>query len=107
MRELLETKLGFGRCVSQPRRQLKNGHTTEVPGERVTFRVSAEGLRNFGQHKIEHVPGSGTSSRLIHEVCVILAVGAVPNTMVDVVICRYLDTEHLSKSLDSEVGHRE
>ena len=27
--------------------------------------------------------------------------------MVDVVICRSLDTEHLSKSLDSEVGHRE
>ena len=28
-------------------------------------------------------------------------------TMLDVVICRCLDTEHLSKSLDSEVVHRE
>ena len=62
MRELLETKLGFGRCVSQPRRQLKNGDTTEVPSERVTFRVSAEGLRNFGQHEKEHVPGSEHSA---------------------------------------------
>ena len=27
--------------------------------------------------------------------------------MVDVVICASLDTEHLSKNLDSEVGHRD
>ena len=59
------------------------------------FPWNAEGLGKVGQRKIE-----------LHEVCVNLSVGAVQNTMVDVVISRYLDTELLSKSLDSEVGHR-
>ena len=33
--------------------------------------------------------------------------GAVRNTMIDVVICSSLDPEHFSKSLETEVGHRE
>ena len=48
-----------------------------------------------------------TICRLMHEVFAILLLGAIDNTMVDVVICASLDTEHLSKSLDGEVEHRE
>ena len=59
------------------------------------FPWKAEGPGKDGQRKME-----------LHEVCVNLFVGAVQNTMVDVVSFRSLDTELLSKSLDSEVGHR-
>ena len=65
-----------------------------------------KGLGKVGQRKIEHVPGWRTNSRLIHEVCVNLFVGAVQNTIVDVVICGSLDTELMPKSLDSEVAYR-
>ena len=48
-----------------------------------------------------------TLSRMSHEEWAILFVGSVRNTMVHVMICRSLDTEHVPKSLDSEVEHRE
>ena len=52
-------------------------------------------------------PGSEQPIRLSDEVCVILFVGAVQNTMGDVANCRSLDTEQLPTSFDSEVKHDE